>query len=46
MILTPASSEMELARYTIAAQDDDLRLTDLYIKNNGTADLSTSIKSI
>ncbi len=45
-ILTPSASEMELARYTIAAQDDDLRLTDLYIKNNGTSHLPSTIKSI
>ncbi|MFA5917351.1 MAG: S-layer homology domain-containing protein [Candidatus Gracilibacteria bacterium] len=46
IMLTPASSEIEVARYTLAATDDSLKLTDLYVMNNGTADLSSSIKSI
>lgn len=45
-MLTPSSNEMEVARYTVAATDDSLKLTDLYVFNTGSADLSSSIKTI
>ena len=45
-ILTPSVSETELSRFTLGAQNDSLKLTDLYVYNTGSADLSSSIKSI
>jgi hypothetical protein len=45
-ILTPGSDETEIARYTLSATDDDLQLTDLYVYNTGSADLSSRVKSI
>ncbi|MDD3646395.1 MAG: hypothetical protein PHH06_03225 [Candidatus Gracilibacteria bacterium] len=45
-ILTPSTSEVELARYTLGAQNDALKLTDLYLYNTGSADLSSSLKTI
>lgn len=45
-ILVPGDTETELARYTLAASDDDLKLTDLYVKNLGDADLSARIKTV
>jgi hypothetical protein len=46
MIVTPSTSETEVARYTLSALNDTLKLTDLYIYNTGSADLASSIKSI
>ena len=49
-ILVPTSgtgtTETELARYTFSASNDALQLTDLYLFNTGSADLSARIKSI
>jgi len=45
-ILTPSASETEVARFTLGAQNDSLKLTDLYVYNTWTADLSSSIKTI
>lgn len=45
-IVTPSASEVEVARFTLGAQNDALKLTDLYVFNTGSADLSSSIKSI
>ncbi|MDP2090429.1 MAG: S-layer homology domain-containing protein [Candidatus Gracilibacteria bacterium] len=45
-VLTPSSNETEVARFTLGAQNDELKLTDLYVYNTGSADLSSSIKSI
>lgn len=45
-LLTPSSTEIEVWRYTLSAQNDSLRLTDLYLYNLWTADLSSRIKTI
>lgn len=45
-VLTPSSTETEVARFTLGAQNDALKLTDLYVYNTGSADLSSSLKSI
>ncbi len=45
-VLTPSSTETEVARFTLGAQNDALKLTDLYVDNTGSADLSSSLKSI
>ena len=45
-VLTPSAAEVEIARFTMGAQNDALKLTDLYVFNTGSADLSSSIKSI
>nr|MDD3720445.1 hypothetical protein [Candidatus Gracilibacteria bacterium] len=46
MALTHSSTGLVLAKYNISASYDDLKLTDLYLYNKGTADLGSSIKSI
>jgi hypothetical protein len=45
-VLTASAVETEVARYTLAATNDALQLTDLYVYNTGTADLSSRIKTI
>ncbi len=35
-VLTPSADEVEVARYTLSATDDDLTLTDLYVFNTGS----------
>jgi len=47
-LLTPGSTQVEVARYTLAAQNDDLKLTNLYLYNVGTsaADLSSRVLSV
>lgn len=45
-VLTPAADEVEVARYTLSATDDDLQLTDLYVNNTGSANLADRIKTI
>jgi hypothetical protein len=45
-VLTPAADEVEVARYTLSATDDDLQLTDLYVTNSGSANLADRIKTI
>jgi hypothetical protein len=32
-ILTPSSSEIEVARFSVSASNDTLKLTDLYVYN-------------
>lgn len=38
--------ETEIVKFTLWASYDDLKLTDMYVYNSWTADLSSSIKSI
>lgn len=45
-VLTPSADEVEVARYTLSAVDDDLQLTDLYVFNTGSANLADRIKTI
>ncbi len=45
-LLVPGVTETELARYTLAATDDDLKLTDLYVTNLGDADLSARVATV
>lgn len=45
-VLTPSADEVEVARYTLSATDDDLQLTDLYVFNSGSANLAERVKTI
>lgn len=45
-VLTPSADEVEVARYTLSATDDDLQLTDLYVFNTGSANLADRVKTI
>lgn len=45
-VLTPSADEVEVARYTLSATDDDLTLTDLYVVNTGSANLADRVKAI
>lgn len=45
-VLTPSADEVELARYTLSATDDDLQLTDVYVFNTGSANLAERVKTI
>lgn len=45
-VLTPSADEVEVARYTLSATDDDLQLTDLYVFNTGSANLAERVKTI
>lgn len=45
-VLTPSADEVEVARYTLSATDDDLQLTDLYVYNTGSANLADRVKTI
>lgn len=45
-VLTPGSDEVEVARYTLSATDDDLTLTDLYVVNTGSANLAERVKAV
>lgn len=45
-VLTPSADEVEVARYTLSATDDDLTLTDLYVFNTGSANLADRVKTI
>lgn len=45
-VLTPSADEVEVARYTLSATDDDLQLTDVYVFNTGSANLAERVKTI
>jgi hypothetical protein len=46
LTISPSSVETEIARFDIAASNDSLRLTDLYLQNLGTLDLSARARSL
>jgi len=45
-LLAATGTEVEVARYTFSATNDALKLTDLYVYNAGTADLSARVKTV
>jgi hypothetical protein len=44
-IVTPSTSETSVFKFDLEAKNDKLRLTDLYIRNNGSLPLASSLRS-
>jgi hypothetical protein len=44
-LYTAGSQNVELGKIDVKAQDDTVKLTDIYLKNSGTLDISNRLNS-